>query len=164
MRTFLLLSHLMPLRASSSTLIHGRILLVDGSSAGRAARRTVLEEQGHKVWIATNVADAVDQFAGHKFDLVITDHTMPGMNGLGLIKKIHTESPEMQVVLLSGFVDALGLNELTTGASAVIQKSANEVPHLVRAVARLLKRKPVKKNAAKETGKARPKRSGTAGV
>jgi hypothetical protein len=45
-------------------------------------------------------------------------------------------------VLLSGFVDALGLNEQTTGAEAVIQKSANEVPHLVRAVARLLKKKP----------------------
>jgi CheY-like chemotaxis protein len=154
----------MPLRSSSSTLLHGRILLVDGSSAGRAARKSVLEEQGHKVWVASSVADALDQFAENRFDLVVTDHTMPRMDGLGLIKKIHTECPEMLVVLLSGFVDALGLNEQTTGASAVIQKSATEVPHLVRAVARLLKRKPVKKTVAKETGKARAKRSGTAGV
>ena len=44
-------------------------------------------------------------------------------------------------MLVSGFVDTLGLNEASTGADAVIQKSANEVTHLVRAVNRLLRRK-----------------------
>jgi len=154
----------MPLRSSSPTSLHGRILLVDGSAAGRAARKTVLEEQGHKVWVAATVADALDQFVAHKFDLVVTDHSMPRMDGLGLIKKIHAETPEMMVILLSGFVDALGLNEHTTGASAVIQKSSTEVPHLVRAVARLLKRKPAKKGVAKELGKTKAKRAGTTGV
>jgi CheY-like chemotaxis protein len=149
----------MPLRSATSNLIHGRILLVDGSAAGLAARKTVLEEEGHKVWVASGVADALDQFSSHKFDVVVTDHRMPRMDGLGLIKKIHSLSPDTPVVLLSGFVDALGLNEHTTGAAAVVQKSANEVPHLVRAVARMLKRKPVKKSVAKETGKARLKRA-----
>ena len=149
----------MPLRSSSSTLIHGRILLVDGNAAGLAARKTILEEQGHKVWVASGVADALDQFSGHKFDVVVTDHKMPRMDGLGLIAKIQAISPSTPVVLLSGFVDALGLNEHTTGAAAVIQKSANEVPHLVRAVARMLKRKPVKKGPSIEGGKARSKRA-----
>ena len=148
----------MPLRTPTSNLIHGRILLVDGNTAGLAARKTVLEEQGHAVWVASGVTDALEQFACHKFDVVVTDHKMPRMDGLGLIGKIHVLSPETPVVLLSGFVDALGLNEQTTGAAAVIQKSANEVPHLVRAVARMLKRKPLKKGVAKETGRARVKR------
>ncbi len=148
----------MPLRSTTSNLIYGRILLVDGNAAGLAARKTVLEEQGHKVWVATGVTDAFDQFSSHKFDIVVTDHKMPRMDGLGLIKKIHALSADTPVVLLSGFVDALGLNEQSTGAAAVIQKSANEVPHLVRAVARILKRKPAKKGVAKETGKARAKR------
>ncbi len=152
----------MPRLSSSSTLIHGRILLVDGNSAGLAARKTILEEQGHKVWVATGVADAFDQFSGHKFDVVVTDHKMPRMDGLSLIKKIHSISPDTPVVLLSGFVDALGLNEQTTGAAAVIQKSANEVPQLVRAVARMLNRKAPKKSAASEGGKAKGKRAGSA--
>ena len=133
----------MPLRSTPSNLIHGRILLVDGNPAGLAARKTVLEEQGHKVWVATGVTDAFDQFQSHKFDLVVTDHKMPKLDGLNLIRKIHGVSADTPVVLLSGLADALGLNEQTTGAAAVIQKSANEVPHLVRAVARLLKRKPM---------------------
>jgi DNA-binding NtrC family response regulator len=141
----------MPLRTASSATPQGRILLVDGNAAGLSARKMVLEEQGHKVFVAAGVAEAMEQFEQHKFDLVVTDHKMPRMDGLGLIKKIHAEVPTMPVVLLSGFVDALGLNEQTTGAAAVIQKSANEVPHLVRAVARLLKKKPLRKAVVKQT-------------
>ena len=151
----------MPLRSGSPHSLHGRILLVDGNAAGLAARKMVLEEQGHKVFVATGVADAAEQFEQHKFDVVVTDHKMPRMDGLGLIKNIHAHSPATPVVLLSGFVDALGLNEQTTGAAAVIQKSAHEVPHLVRAVARLMKKKPVKKTVAAQ-GATRARRSASA--
>lgn len=152
----------MPLRSTPPSLIHGRILLVDGNPSGLAARRTVLEENGHKVSTAAGVTEALELFANHKFDLIVTDHKMPHMNGLGLIRKIHAAAPETPVVLLSGFVDVLGLNEQTTGAAAVIQKSANEVPHLVRAVTRLLKRVPAaKKGPAGEPPKSRAKRTGS---
>jgi CheY-like chemotaxis protein len=148
----------MPLRSAPARSPHGRILLVDGNAAGLAARKSVLEEAGHKVSVATGGADAFEQFSNHNFDLVVTDHKMPRMDGLSLIKKLHTASPDTPVVLLSGFVDALGLNEQTTGASAVIQKSSTEVPNLVRAVARLLTRKPAKKGPSGE-GSAKSKRA-----
>lgn len=150
----------MPLRTPPSRASHGRILLVDGNAAGLAARKSVLEDAGHKVWTATGNPDAFEQFSSARFDLVVTDHKMPRMDGLNLIKKIHEVSPETPVVLLSGIVDALGLNEQTTGASAVIQKSATEVPHLVRAVARLLKRKPAKKGPSGEGGPQKSRRTG----
>jgi len=40
------------------------------------------------------------------------------------------------------------MNEASTGADVVIQKSANEVSHLIRSVSRLLRRKSVKAQAA----------------
>ena len=132
------------------TTVHGRILLVDGNVSGLSARKAVLEENGHTVSVASSGADAFEQFSGHKFDLVVTDHKMPRMDGLGLIKKIHAVSPETPMVLLSGLVDVLGLDEQTTGANAVIQKSANEVTQMVRVVARLLRRKPLPKKAASQ--------------
>ena len=151
----------MPLRTASSSSLRGRILLVDGNPAGLAARKAVLEEHGHRVWVATGCADAFDQFSSHKFDLVVTDHKMPRTDGLSLIKKIKDLSPDTPVVLLSGFVDALGLNEHTTGACAVIQKSSTEVPNLVRTVARLLKRKPAsRKGPGSQGGSSRSKRAG----
>jgi hypothetical protein len=62
-------------------------------------------------------------------------------------------------VLVSGYVDTLGLNEVSTGADVVIQKSANEVSHLVRSVNRLLRRKsPPKKPAIAQAAAAGSKR------
>ena len=114
---------------------------MDDNVSGSTARKTVLEELGHKIHVASSGADALEQFSQHKFDLVVTDYKMPRMDGLELIARLRKQQPEIRIVLVSGFVDALGLNEATTGADGVIQKSANEVTHLVRAVNRLLRRK-----------------------
>ena len=138
----------MPLRNSSSSSIHGRILLVDDNVNGSTARKTVLEELGHKINVASSGADALEQFSQHKYDLVVTDYKMPRMDGLELIVRLRKQAPDIPIVLISGFVDTLGLNEATSGADAVIQKSSNEVAHLVRAVNRLLRRKPTKKPAS----------------
>ena len=135
----------MPLRSSPTASLHARILLVDGNLSGLAARKSVLEELGHKTRCASSAADALEQLASQKFDLVVT-------GAPELVRRIRKQDEDIPIVLLSGFVDALGLNEETTGADAVIQKSANEVSHLVRAVARLLRRK---KPPAKAVAKAK---------
>jgi two-component system response regulator HydG len=146
----------MSLRNSSSSSIHGHILLVDDNVSGSSARKTVLEELGHRIHVASSGADALEQFSQHKYDLVVTDYKMPRMDGLELIGRLRKQAPDIPIVLISGFVDTLGLNEATTGADSVIQKSANEVTHLVRAVNRLLRKKASKKPA---TGDARALKS-----
>jgi CheY-like chemotaxis protein len=123
-----------------SRLSPARILIVDDNSLGLLARKSVLEELGHAVTIASAPHDALDQFTRQPFDVVITDFKMPKMNGLELIVRMRKHNPDISVILISGFTDALGLDEETTGANIVIQKSSNEVPQLIRAVARLLRK------------------------
>lgn len=142
----------------SSPSAHGRILLVDDNVSGSNARKTVLEEFGHKIAVACSGAEALELFAQQKFDVVVTDFRMPKMDGVELIGRLRKQSPDVLIILVSGFVDALGLNEATTGADAVIQKSANEVTHLVRAVNRLLRKNPPKKSASSDARTARAKR------
>jgi CheY-like chemotaxis protein len=122
-----------------------RILLVDDNHAGLMARRAVLEELGYATDGARDAGKAMEMFRGEHYDLVVTDFRMPGMDGVQLIGEMRGEKPGIPVILISGFVDALGLNEKTTGANAVIMKSANEVQQLIRTAGRLLKtpRKPV---------------------
>src|ERR1700685_4494256 len=124
---------------------HARILLVDDNANGLAARKSVLEELGYRIVTCTSGTDALEQFASHKFDLVITDYKMPRMDGLELISRLRKYTPDLPIVLVSGYVDTLGLNEASTGADVVIQKSANEVSHLLRSITRLLRRKPAPK-------------------
>jgi len=129
----------------------GRILIVDDNSLGLAARRSVLEELGHKVCTCSAPHDALEICAQQSFDVVVTDYKMPKMNGLefiGRLKKLH---PQIAVILISGFTDTLGLNESNTGADIVIQKSSHEVTHLIRSVNRLLRQlQPAKKPAGSQ--------------
>lgn len=90
----------------------------------------------------------MEQFGSHQFDLVVTDYKMPRMDGIELIRRLRKQAPGLPVILISGYVDSLGLNEASTGADVVIQKSANEVSHLVRSVNRLLRRNRVVKKPA----------------
>lgn len=147
------------MRNPSASTLTGHILLVDDNLNGLAARKAVLEELGHRVVTASSAAEALEQFARHNFDLVVTDYRMPRMDGLELIARLRQHRPDLPIVLISGVADALGLSEATTGADAVIQKSANEVMHLTRAVARLLRRKPARKAALRETPQTQPKAS-----
>ncbi len=133
-------------RAKTSTQQACRVLLLDDNRSGMMARRSVLEELGYTTDGTTNPLKALDMFRKEPYDLVVTDYKMPDLDGVELIGKLRAEKPGIPVILISGFVDALGLNENNTGANSVIMKSANEVQHLVRSASRLLKtpRKPVR--------------------
>ncbi len=134
------------------------VLLVDDNRGGLAARKTIIEELGHKVSLATGSEDALTQFTAAKFDLVITDHRLSRLNGVELIRKLRAIRPMVPILLLSGYVEALGLTEANTGADAVLPKSANEVTHLIRAVTRLLRPKAVRKPPAAQRRRAIAKR------
>lgn len=145
---------------NSSSNLNGRILLVDDNSDGLAARRSVLEELGHKVITCGAPHDALDLCAKQRFDVVVTDYKMPKMNGLEFIGSLKKQCPQVAVILISGFTDTLGLTETSTGADIVMQKSNNEVSQLIRAVNRLLRQqKPPKKSAASQTGKSEKRKS-----
>lgn len=135
-----------------------QILLVDDNRQGLCARKSVLEELGYEITVASSADEALEQFAQQKFDLLITDYKMPRMNGMELIKRVRTQNPALPIILLSGFVDTLGLSEETTGADIVIQKSHNEVVHLVRSVSRLLNRKATRKPASSERAASKARR------
>ena len=124
------------------------VLLVDDNRDGLLVRRALLEEAGYAIQLAASGEEALKIFVPAAFDVVVTDYRMPGMNGVELIARIRQVDPNARIVLLSGFVEPLGLTEANTGADTVISKSANEAMHLTRSIKRLVnaaagaKRKP----------------------
>ncbi len=130
--------------------------MVDDNSMGLLARKAVLEELGFKVTTVATPQEALELLAESRFDLLITDYKLPSMNGTELIKRARKAEFDAPVILLSGFVDALGLDESNTGADLVLQKNAHEVSHMVRSVKSLLKRGPVRKPAASEKAPSKP--------
>jgi CheY-like chemotaxis protein len=126
------------------------ILLVDDNPHGLVARRTVLEELGYVVHTRLTGTEALEVFAAHLVDLVITDFRMPNMDGVELIARLRALRPDLPIILLSGFVEPLGLTEQSTGADVVLSKSAGELGFLLRSVRRLLSRQPQRKTVESE--------------
>lgn len=137
-----------------------RILLVDDNRDGLVVRRALLEELGHRVEIAGTGAEALRLFEAGGFDVVVTDYVMPSMDGPALIQRIRAANPNARVILLSGFVEGMGLTEENTGADVVLMKSSREGAHLVRAVKRLMSATPRRKPAGSQ--KLLPKTRATA--
>lgn len=127
---------------ASNRTPHARILILDDNSFGLSARKGVLQELGHQIVTSCSPKDALEMCGDQVFDLVVTDYRMPDMDGVEFISQLRQRGIQVPVVLLSGFADTLGLNEENTGADVVLQKSANEVPHLIRSVNALLRKKP----------------------
>lgn len=136
----------------ATPLSNATILLVDDNKDGLMVRRSLLEELGYRVEISANAEEALKLVAVSRFDLIVTDYKMPRMNGTELIERIRKVDPEARVILLSGFVEPLGLNEQNTGADSVIVKSVHEPVHLVRTIKRLLNRPAPKKPPGTQPG------------
>ena len=81
------------------------ILLVDDEPSITKVGKRMLEGAGYDVIIANKPCDALDLFKEkpEKFDLVMTDMTMPGMNGHKRTERIRKIRPDIPVVLCSGY-------------------------------------------------------------
>ena len=83
--------------------LHLQILLIDDEPLVRNLLRKVLERAGHTVTEASNGQEGVRCFRENNFDLVITDHGMPVMNGLDAAFRIKKQKPETPVILITGW-------------------------------------------------------------
>ncbi|HJP17220.1 MAG TPA: PAS domain S-box protein [Nitrospinota bacterium] len=81
------------------------ILLVDDEEAIALMSKKALERLGYKVVSTTNAKEALDLFkeSPEKFDIVLSDVTMPGMTGVDLAKELMNIRKDIPVVLSTGY-------------------------------------------------------------
>ncbi len=96
------------------------ILFVDDHEVLARLSCEILEMQGYRAVSAYSAQDALDKFQREKFDLLVTDFRMEGMNGLELAKRIHATSPNVPVIVVTGY----GPLDLGGDVKACLQKEA----------------------------------------
>ena len=79
-----------------------RVLFVDDEEELVSAVVERLEIRGVSARGVTSGVDALRLIDSDEFDVVVIDVKMPGLGGLGLIRRIKARRPDLQVVLLSG--------------------------------------------------------------
>jgi PAS domain S-box-containing protein len=118
---------------------NGYILMVDDEKQLVEIGTDMLEGLGYLVETRSNPIDAIDVFRANpdKYDLIITDMTMPKMTGERLAKEIKTIRPDMPIILCTGFSANLSTDTLTEiGINEMLMKpvTLNNLANTVREV------------------------------
>ena len=99
------------------------ILVVDDEFGVATLLKDVLEDEGHRVVLASNGKEALEKAAAARPDLVLTDFMMPVMDGAGLLKALaaDAEFKTVPVVVMSSMPEA-AVMERCSGYAIFLRK------------------------------------------
>lgn len=114
--------------APGTTTKSTRVLLVDDEAMVRDTLAAGLEAEGLSVLTAANGTEALSMLAaGEAVDAIVTDLSMPGMDGLSLIRAARERRPGLPAVLLTGYAGddtALAASGGIPGTFSLLRKPA----------------------------------------
>jgi two-component system, NarL family, invasion response regulator UvrY len=117
-----------------------RILIADDHSIVRRGLKEILLDEFPDACISevNNGAELLNKARGETWNIIISDLSMPGRNGLETLKQLKTESPKIPVLILSMHPeDQYAIRVLRAGAAGYLTKeSASD--ELVNAVRKIL--------------------------
>jgi len=103
-----------------------RVLLVDDDPIVREVLTAALADAGYAVTPATGGMPALKILAGDpRIDILVTDLTMPGLDGLELIRETHKKRPGLPAILLTGYAGdgaALAVGGAISGTFSLLRK------------------------------------------
>ncbi len=103
----------------------GRVLVVDDSLTTRTMEKNILETNDYEVVVAVSGFDALDKLNAGRFDLMVSDVEMPGMDGFELTKKVRQreDTRDLPVIIVSSLSsDEHRRQGMAAGAQAYIVK------------------------------------------
>jgi len=116
-----------------------RILFVDDEKAMVDAIQPMIERLGYKVTARTSSIEALEAFRANpdRFDLVITDFTMPNMTGMELAKELLKLRSDIHIILCTGYSEHINEDKAKgSGVRAFLMKPVvlGEVANTIRKV------------------------------
>ena len=114
-----------------------KILFVDDEKAIVDVIQIMLERLGYQVAAKTSSLEALEAFRAtpDKYDMVITDFTMPDMTGMELAKNLLELRPDIPIILCTGFSDRINEDKAKSrGIRAFVMKPVvrDEIANIIR--------------------------------
>jgi two-component system NtrC family response regulator len=103
-----------------------KILVVDDDASLRRILEYNLAEEGYAVATAGSGEEALGLLEKARFDLVVTDIKMPGMDGMDLLRRVKESSPGTQVIVITAFgTIEMAVEAMKAGAFEYVTKPFN---------------------------------------
>ena len=116
-----------------------QVLVMDDESSVAQGLRMVLREEGYGVDLAMTGQSAIDTLSHKSFDLLVADLRLPDMDGMEVIKRLKGETPETEVIVITGYGSIPSAVEaMKTGVAEYLPKPFTEEEFMAR-VERALK-------------------------
>ncbi len=80
----------------------GNILVVDDNTSILKYIGDILEGAGHSVVKCTDGKDAIEMIHSDSFDMIISDLSMPGMDGYDVIQQVRLLNPDIPIIIITG--------------------------------------------------------------
>ena len=87
-------------------MMDASLLIVDDEEIALRNLQHVMEKEGYRVTAAQSGAAAVSLLESQRFDVVLTDLRMEGVDGMDVLKKSRELQPEAEVIFITGFATA----------------------------------------------------------
>lgn len=101
-----------------------KLLIVDDEKNLRLLYKTEFESEGYQVETAADAQDALKKFEHERYDLVILDIKMPGMDGLEALGKFLGRDNKLPVIINSAY-DSYKDNFMSWAADSYVIKSSD---------------------------------------
>lgn len=117
-----------------------RVLFVDDDPAAARLYKSYLAADGHEVVVADSGIEAVEATERDRFDVVVMDLNMPGLDGWMSMSLIKARRPKLPVVVLTGDIGKdLESRAKTAGAAGYLTKPC-QPDALIRALRKAVPR------------------------
>ena len=100
-----------------------RVLIVDDERGIRRSLKGVFEDEGYTTDVAATGEECLDCIEGEKFDLILLDVWLPGIDGIETLKRIREKDGSTAVIMISGHATiATAVSATKLGAYDFIEK------------------------------------------
>jgi nitrogen regulation protein NR(I) len=113
-----------------------KILLIDDDAGITDTLRRVLADEGYDVAVEKRGDDGLARAAKDSFNTVITDLKLPGLNGLELVRQLHTVRPRLPIILITAFGTTQTAIEATKFGAYDYLLKPFEIPQLLDLIRR----------------------------
>jgi CheY-like chemotaxis protein len=114
------------------------ILLVDDDNAVRETLADLLELEGYRTLQAGDAEAALGHLEREQVDLLITDLSMPGSDGVSLIRQGQATRHQLPAILLTGYAEETGLVTASAGTQFHVLSKPVEASQLLSQIRLLL--------------------------